>query len=85
MNKAPDVQPVTLRCMEPGDWPRVSEIYSEALAEGWSTFNTVCPTITEWSNAHLSDCRYVILLNTRVVGWCSLAPTSAREPYRGVA
>lgn len=85
MNDAPDVRSITIREMLPSDWQRVSKIYAEALAEGWSTFNTVCPTKAEWNAAHLKDCRYVILQDTKVIGWCSLAPTSSREPYRGVA
>jgi phosphinothricin acetyltransferase len=74
----------TIRDMRDDDWTRVSEIYQQALLEGISTFATGCPTFEEWDTAHLKDCRYVMLADDMVIGWCAVSPTSSREAYKGV-
>ena len=74
-----------IREMKKEDWPRVREIYSQALKKGVSTFNTACPSYEEWDRAHESSCRYVYLADGMVVGWVVLSPTSTRECFRGVA
>ena len=74
----------TIRDMRDDDWERVSQIYEQALQEGISTFATVCPTFEEWDKAHLKDCRYVMLADDTVIGWCAVSPTSSREAYKGV-
>ncbi|MDO5844179.1 MAG: GNAT family N-acetyltransferase [Methanocorpusculum sp.] len=71
--------------MKNSDWGRVSEIYSEALAEGKSTFNKVCPTFEEWNASHLKKCRFVMEADGEICGWCALSPVSSREAYKGVA
>ena len=70
--------------MKEDDWTRVSQIYQQGLLEGISTFETVCPSFETWDTAHLKDCRYVMLADDTVVGWCAVSPTSARESYKGV-
>ncbi len=70
--------------MKADDWARFSQIYTQGLLEGISTFSTVCPTFEEWDAVHLKDCRYVMLADDTVVGWCAVSPTSAREAYKGV-
>ncbi len=70
--------------MENSDWDRVSQIYHQGLLGGISTFETVCPTFETWDAGHLKDCRYVMLADDTVVGWCAVSPTSARESYKGV-
>ncbi len=73
-----------IREMLPSDWARVSQIYSDALKEGKSTFQTVCPEYSEWDNSHIKECRYVAELEENVIGWCAISKTSSREAYRGV-
>ena len=73
-----------IREMQKADWNRVSEIYQQALLEGKSTFNTVCPDYDEWDNNHIKDCRYVAEIDNMVVGWIAISPTSSREAYKGV-
>ena len=73
-----------IREMQKADWNRVSEIYQQALLEGKSTFNTVCPDYDEWDNNHIKDCRYVAEIDDMVVGWIAISPTSSREAYKGV-
>ena len=69
----------TIRDMRDDDWERVSQIYEQALQEGISTFAMVCPTFDEWDKAHLKDCRYVMLADDTVIGWCAVSPTSSDD------
>lgn len=73
-----------IREMLPDDWPMVSQIYQEAIDVGKSTFRRECPTYATWDNSHLSKCRFVMVVDNKVVGWCVLSPTSLVEAYQGV-
>ncbi len=73
-----------IRDMQESDWEKVSAVYKEGLAEGRSTFQKECPSYEAWDKSHLKDCRYVIMDNNKIIGWCSLSATSAREVYKGV-
>lgn len=75
----------TIRPMEPGDWPRVAEIYRQGIATGAATFERTCPTWAQWDGAHLPCCRLVCLAGGTVAAWAALSPTSGRAAYRGVA
>ena len=75
---------VIIREMLKEDWEDVVEIYSQALFEGKSTFTKDVPIYEIWDKNHLQDCRYVLERDNKIIGWCSLAPTSSREVYRGV-
>lgn len=70
--------------MEEADWPLVREIYDQALLEGKSTFQTECPDYSDWNRNHLQNCRYVITVHEKVVGWCAISATSSRKVYKGV-
>lgn len=73
-----------IREMRKSDWESMSEIYKQSLEKGNVTFTTDCPSYEEWDAAHIKECRYVYELNGRVAGYTMIAPTSKREPYRGV-
>lgn len=73
-----------IREMQKSDWPRVSEIYTQAIDRGQSTFNTVCPPFEQWDKAHIPDCRYVYEQDGQVVAWVALSPTSPRPVFGGV-
>ncbi|MGN0663494.1 MAG: GNAT family N-acetyltransferase [Negativibacillus sp.] len=73
-----------IRNMQPEDWPRVGEIYSQALEIGISTFQRNCPSYEDWDRSHLKIGRLVYEADGLVAGWIALSPTSARECYRGV-
>lgn len=66
------------------DWPQVSRIYNQSIISGGATFNTRCPVYADWDKKHLEDCRYVIIAEGKITGWCAISPTSAMEAYRGV-
>lgn len=73
-----------IREMKENDWPAVSAIYTQGLIKGKSTFETTCPDYETWSNNHLKDCRYVIEVDDKVIGWCAIGATSKRAAYKGV-
>ncbi len=74
-----------IRPMQPADWNSMTRIYNQSLEKGDVTFTTACPTYEEWDTGHSKECRFVCELEGQVVGYTMIAPTSKREPYRGVA
>lgn len=73
-----------IREMQDKDWESIVDIYRQSLERGDVTFTTECPTYEEWDSAHIKECRYVYVEDGKVVGYTMIAPTSKREPYRGV-
>lgn len=80
---APD--DITVRALEPGDWPAVRRIYGEGIATGIATFETTVPTRATLDAKWLPDHRWVAEQNNEIVGWAALTPASTRECYAGVA
>ena len=72
-----------IREMRDEDWGAVSEIYKQGLEEGTSTFNTECPSFTEWNEGHEKNCRFVFEEEGKAVGWIALSPSSSRCAYKG--
>lgn len=82
----PDVPTeVTVRALEPDDWPAVRRIYAEGIATGIATFETTVPTRASLDAKWLPDHRWVAELDGEIVGWTALSPTSTRDCYAGVA
>lgn len=75
---------MNIRSMTRADWPRMMEIYAQALEKGISTFQQTCPTYEDWDKAHRPDSRLIAEVDGTIAAWAVLAPTSARECYRGV-
>jgi phosphinothricin acetyltransferase len=71
--------------MTPDDGPAVLDIYSQGIASGISTFETITPDWHHWNASHRRDCRFVARLDGRVVGWTALGRYSTRAVYAGVA
>jgi GNAT superfamily N-acetyltransferase len=77
---------VSVRAMEPGDWPAVRTIYEAGIASGNATFETMTPAWSDWDRSHLADHRLVATdADGQVVGWAALSPVSDRCAYVGVA
>lgn len=76
---------VTVRAIEPGDWPTVRHIYAEGIATGLATFDTTVPSRASLDARWLPDHRWVAERDGEVIGWTALSPVSAREYYSGVA
>ncbi len=66
-------------------WEQVKEIYEEGLATGIATFQTEAPKWEEWDAGHIANCRFIAILDNKVVGWTALSPFSSRAAYSGVA
>lgn len=82
----PDVpEDVTVRALEPRDWPAVRRIYAEGIATGVATFETSVPTRATLEAKWLPGHRWVAEIDGDVVGWTALSPVSTRECYAGVA
>ena len=73
-----------IRKMSDSDWNQVREIYKKSIKLGKSTFSTKCPTYEQWDQEHLKDCRYVLLLDKKIIGWCAISKTSTKKAYWGV-
>jgi L-amino acid N-acyltransferase YncA/DNA-binding transcriptional ArsR family regulator len=82
----PDVPTdVTVRALEPGDWPSVRRIYGDGIATGVATFETTVPTRASLDARWLPDHRWVAELHGEIAGWSALSPVSTRQCYAGVA
>ncbi len=80
-----DITDNNVRSFQTQDWNEVKCIYQQGIDTNIATFETSCPTWEKWSDMHLKECRFVYVLNSKVVGWVALTPTSSRCVYAGVA
>jgi phosphinothricin acetyltransferase len=71
--------------LEKKHYKEVAKIYAEGLDTGIASFETIVPSWEEWNDKFLPLCRFVIIENKTVLGWCSLSAVSKREVYKGVA
>jgi L-amino acid N-acyltransferase YncA len=76
---------MTIRELQPADWPDVARIFEEGIRTGNATFETTPPTWEAWDAGHLADHRLVVTLDGDVVGWAALSGVSDRACYSGVA
>ncbi len=76
--------PMTIRMVNPEDYPSVKEIYELGIATGNATFQTEAPSWETWDKDHLKTCRLVAIDET-VIGWAALTPVSGRCVYAGAA
>jgi phosphinothricin acetyltransferase len=70
--------------MTKDDWDRVAAIYQQGIDSNGATFVGVCPSYEAWDAAHIKSCRYVAIIDHKVVGWIVLSPTSVRDIFSGV-
>ncbi|MCF0054563.1 GNAT family N-acetyltransferase [Dyadobacter sp. CY356] len=77
---------ISIRSLEPADWPTVREIYAEGIATGQATLETSPPEWEVWDKSHTRELRYVAMNDdSEVIGWTALTPVSGRCVYAGVA
>ena len=74
-----------IRPLYPEDWPAVAGIYLEGIRTGNATFQTEAPSWEAWNTAHHQVCRWVAVLEGKVVAWAAISPVSSRKVYAGVA
>ena len=63
----------------------VMEIYSQGIATKNATFETSCPTWSQWHDSHLPFGRWILWVDDKLAGWSALSPHSSRCVYQGVA
>jgi L-amino acid N-acyltransferase YncA len=76
---------LTVKTMEPADWPQVKNIYEEGIKTGNATFEKSPPEWDAWDKGHLQEARIIAKENDDVLGWAALSPVSGRCVYAGVA
>ncbi|MBI3960119.1 MAG: N-acetyltransferase [Chloroflexi bacterium] len=76
---------LSIRPLNPIDWPAVRRIYAEGIATGNATFEQSAPEWDEWDAGKLTAPRLAAEVDSAVAGWAALSPTSKRHVYRGVA
>ena len=74
-----------IRILVPSDWEQVKLIYEKGISTGNATFQTSAPSIEEWDNSHLKNCRFVYEKDGIVRGRAALTPVSSRCVYDDVA
>lgn len=74
-----------IREMVEDDWSSVRKIYQSGITSNLATFETHCPTYTDWDKTHIKDCRFVITDEEIVIGWAVLSAVSNRAVFAGVA
>jgi L-amino acid N-acyltransferase YncA len=84
MSIAP-LRTVTVRALEPRDWPAVRRIYAEGIATGMATFETTVPSQAKLDAKWLPGHRWVAEVNGEVAGWAAASAVSDRDCYSGVA
>jgi len=68
-----------------GHFDAVMEIYSQGIATKNATFETSCPTWSQWHDSHLPFGRWILWVDDKLAGWSALSPHSSRCVYQGVA
>ena len=76
---------VTIKPLEPADWPAVAAIYAEGIATRMATFETEVPSWAEFAAKTIPGHALVARLDGAVVGWAILSGVSPRAVYAGVA
>jgi len=76
---------IEIRHIEIKDWSVIARIYQLGIATGNATFETEIPSWQTWNDTHIQSCRFVALLENKIVGWAALSPVSNRCVYGGVA
>ena len=71
--------------MKPEDWEQVRAIYLEGINTGNCTFESEAPDWEKWDLTHLSEHRFVVREDSRILAWAALSPVSSRSVYSGVA
>lgn len=76
---------MTIRPMQPEDWPEVEAIYRDGIDAGNATFEADPPTWEAFDAGKVTDVRLVATdENGVVLGWAAASPVSSRDVYRGV-
>lgn len=76
---------ISIRPLEPADYPAVQSIYQQGINYGDATFETQVKSWEAWDTATATAARLVAVDAGEVVGWACLSDVSSRCVYGGVA
>lgn len=76
--------PVSISALGEEHRPEVASIYVAGIETGHATFESQVPSWDAFSDAKLSEHRFVALQGDRVLGWVAASPVSERCVYAGV-
>ncbi|MFN8051529.1 MAG: N-acetyltransferase family protein [Acidimicrobiales bacterium] len=65
-------------------WSAARRVYQFGIDTGNATFETVAPEWDDWDHAHLTEHRFVALVDGEVAGWVAVVGVSDRCVYAGV-
>ena len=74
-----------IRLFKKKDYSACAKIYKTGMDTGIATFETIVPDWDTWNAKFLTQCRFVVVSENTVLGWCALTPFSSRKVYSGVA
>lgn len=76
---------MTIRTVQPADWPSLVLIYQQGIDTGHATFETQAPLPDEMATKYLSAPQLVAEREGTIVGYALLSAVSGRCVYGGVA
>lgn len=71
--------------LDKSHFSQVKTIYQEGLDTGMASFETEVPSWELFNQKFLQECRFVAIIDKKIVGWCALSRVSKRTVYQGVA
>jgi len=66
------------------DYQIIASIYKKGIDTGIATFETEVPNWNDWNKKFILNCRFVVEIDSIVVGWSALSLVSDRKVYSGV-
>jgi L-amino acid N-acyltransferase YncA/DNA-binding transcriptional ArsR family regulator len=75
---------VHVRRLRARNWPAVRRIYTEGIATGDATFDTVAPDRATLERMWLPEHRWIAEVDGTVAGFAAVAPASADDRFAGV-
>ncbi|HXZ98934.1 MAG TPA: metalloregulator ArsR/SmtB family transcription factor [Candidatus Binatia bacterium] len=83
--EAADPRDLSVRPLDPADWPAVRQIYAAGIATGDATFEEEPPSWEDFDAHRIAGLRFVAVApDQAVVGWVAASPVSDRCAYAGV-
>lgn len=78
-------EPMTLRTVQPPDWPAIAAIYQQGIDTGHATMETGAPPPETMAQSYLTAPQIVAEQDGQIAGYALLTAVSGRCVYGGVA
>ena len=79
------VYAMTIRTVQPADWPAISAIYQQGIDTGNATLETAAPSPEKMAGNYLAAPQLVAETDVQIAGYALLSAVSGRCVYGGVA